>query len=163
MVSKYILFALLLTGAALGAGYIDPAKISADALSAICTIFSVLAGLILAIYALHISSIETAHNKGPQLGSALVWDSRKSVSRLSYFFWLYLIVLSLSLVVIVTESIPNASGLLVEFRTIAARLTIFFSILAAGMSFFVPLELRYIQERKILEAGESSKNSAAKK
>lgn len=155
--AKVVVFLITLILASLGAFFINPTQIQTDALSAICTIFSVLAGLILAIYALHISSIDSAHNKSNPVANAIINDSRKAVDRLSYFFWLYLIVLSCSLAVIISQYIPIESKFFTVGLLIVTRLTIFFTIFAAGMSFFVPLELKYIQERKILESRETKK------
>jgi hypothetical protein len=153
-ISKIIFLSVVFIAAFIGAWFIEPTLITADILSAICTIFSVLAGLILAIYALHISSIESAPAKSAQVANALVWDSKKSINRLSYFFWLYLIVLSFSLIVIVGNSIPSQSEFFTKLHIVSARATVFFSIFAMGISFFVPIELKYIQERKILESKE---------
>ena len=151
-VGKIIFFCIIFVLACLGSYYVEPSKIKTDSLSAICTIFSVLAGLILAIYALHISSIDYTHNMPNHISDAIVWDSEKAINRLSYFFYLYLIVLSLSFIVILGQSIDIKSDLLCLFFHYSAKSTVFFSIFAGGMSFFVPIELKYIQERKVLEA-----------
>lgn len=135
-----------------GAVSVDPTKIEDGMLSTICTIFSVLAGLILAIYALHISSIESINGMPKSTHKAIVWDSRKAILRLSYFFWIYLLTLTLALAVIVFKSL--AVEVATEVTNCFAKITVFFSILAMGVSFLIPLELKYIQERKVLEAKE---------
>jgi len=155
---KVIFTCLICIVAFFSALSIDPSLIKIDALTAICTIFSVLAGLILAIYALHISSIEYSNTMPIQTANAVVWDSKKSINRLSYFFYLYLIVLSFSLIVIIGQSIPTKSEWLISIFYLSSKLTVFFSVFAAGMSFFVPLELKYIQERKVAEANEKRNN-----
>lgn len=154
---KVLFFLLVLFLAILSAVFINPDKVVDQALSTVCTIFSVLAGLLLAIYALHISSVESTDKLSDGTYKSLVWDSRKAVLRLSYYFWLYLIALTFSLAVIIARSLDVDSMMLIELADIITRIAVFSSVLAIGLSFLVPLELKYIQERKILEAKEKAK------
>ena len=157
---KIFLFIVFLCLSTWGAIFITPAKVDITALSAICTIFSVLAGLILAIYALHISSIDSSNDLSTATANAVLWDSKKAVNRLSFFFCLYLVVLCLSLVAIVGQSISVESTQCSILLAYVTRITIFFSILAAGMSFLIPHELKYIQERKIKEVNQKRKSDS---
>jgi hypothetical protein len=141
---KLITLFVIIVISGLAAVFVDPSEVKTEALSAICTIFSVLAGLILAIYALHISSIDNIGGLNSSLSQAVIWDSRKSIARLSLFFWLYLVVLTLSLMVILGQSIPLQGRLFDIANELCTRGAVFFAIFAAGMSFFVPAELRYI-------------------
>ena len=147
---KRIFFLFLVFGASFAsANAVDVEKIEANSLNIVCTIYSILAAVILAIYAIHSSAIDQYNKEASRLSRTLIWDSKKAIRRLMVFFWLYLIVLGLSLFVIIIRS-SNIE--LPWFVDLTVRATVFFSVFSMGASFLVPLELSYIQERRMQES-----------